>query len=413
MDLTEMNMNSGDAVAIEARAGLFDKCLQFTKADELKAVGLYPYLRVIESGQDTEVRVDGRKMLMLGSNSYLELTSHPHVKGRAMEAIEQYGTGCAGSRFLNGTLPIHVELESRLAGLVGKESSLVFPTGFQTNTGVISTLVQRGDYVLSDKLNHACIVDGIALSQGSAIRYNHSDMKDLKEKLSRLPESAGKLIVTDGVFSMEGDICKLPEIVSLAKAYGAQVMVDDAHGLGVLGPGGAGTAAHFGLTRDVDLIMGTFSKSLSAIGGFIAGGERVINYLMHHSRPFIFSASASPSSVAAVLGALDVMAQELHRMEQLWHNARFMKEGLDALGFDTGHSETPIIPIVVDGLEKCFAMWRFMDEEGIFINPVAPPAVPPGRCLIRISVTAGHTEEQLSWALGKFAEAGRRFGIVS
>lgn len=414
MSLTHTGFAPMDTCAgTDERAGLFDKCAQFTKADELKAVGLYPYLRVIESGQGTEVRVDGRKMLMLGSNSYLELTSHPHVKRRAMEAIELFGTGCAGSRFLNGTLPIHVELETRLAGLVNKESSLVFPTGFQTNTGVISTLVQRGDYVLSDKLNHACIVDGIALSQGSVVRYSHSDMKDLKAKLARLPESAGKLIVTDGVFSMEGDICKLPEIVSLAKTYGAQVMVDDAHGLGVLGPGGAGTAAHFGLSDDVDLIMGTFSKSLSAIGGFIAGRERVINYLMHHSRPFIFSASASPASVAAVLGALDVMEQEPQRQEQLWNNARFMKEGLDALGFDTGHSETPIIPIVVDGLEKCFAMWRFMDEEGIFINPVVPPAVPPGRCLIRISVTAGHTEEQLSWALGKFAEAGRRFGIVS
>ena len=405
-----------DGVAVTAkpanRPDLFDKCLQFTRADDLKALGNYPYHRVIENGQDTEVIVNGRKMLMLGSNSYLELTTHPRVKARAIEAIQQYGTGCAGSRFLNGTLPIHLELEERLAELVGKEAALVFPTGFQTNTGVISTLVQSGEYILSDKLNHACIVDGCMLSPGKLVRYNHNDMRDLKEKLSRLPADAGILIVTDGVFSMEGDICKLPEIVRLAKQYGAKVMVDDAHGLGVLGAGGAGTAAHFGLTSGVDLIMGTFSKSLSAIGGFIASSERVINYLKHNSRPFIFSASAAPASVAAVLGALDVMQEEPERFHRLWENAKFLKSGLDDLGFDTGQTETPIIPVLLGDFDLCFQVWQFLQDEGIFVNPIVPPGVPPDRCMIRLSVTAGHTREQLTWALEKFAEAGRRFGMM-
>jgi len=406
-----------DAEAVKAKGGrltaLYGRCVQFTRADEYKALGSYPYHRVIENGQDTEVQVNGRKMLMLGSNSYLELTSHPWVKARAIEAIQKYGSGCAGSRFLNGTLPIHLELERRLADLVGKDAALVFPTGFQTNTGVISCLVQRGQYILSDKLNHASIVDGSQLSQAKVVRYNHSDMGDLEKKLARLPEAAGKLIVTDGVFSMEGDICKLPDIVRLSKVYGADVMIDDAHGTGVLAAGGAGTAAHFGLTDDVDVIMGTFSKSLAAIGGFVASSERVINYLKHNSRPFIFSASAAPASVAAVLAALDVIEEEPERLQRMWDNARFMKRGLDELGLDTGHSETPIIPVVFGDFERCMDVWKFIEEQGIFVNPIVPPAVPPGRCLIRISVTAGHTREQLSWALEKFAEAGHRFGLTA
>jgi 8-amino-7-oxononanoate synthase len=394
------------------RSSIFDKCLGYTQADDTKALGIYPYFRVIETGQDTEVVVDGRKMLMLGSNSYLELTTHPKVKERAIDAIRQYGTGCAGSRFLNGTLPIHLELERRLAALVGKEAALVFSTGYQTNTGVISCLVQGGEYILSDKLNHACIVDGAQLSAGTMIRYHHNDMRDLERRLAGLPVSAGKLIISDGVFSMEGDICELPGMVRLAHKYGAQVMLDDAHAIGALGPGGAGTAAHFDLTEHVDLIMGTFSKSLAAIGGFIASSERVINYLKHHSRPFIFSASPAPASVAAVLAALDIMHDEPERIERLWENARFMKEGLDALGFDTGASQTPVIPIVVGELERCFKVWRWLHDQGIFINPVAPPAVPPGRTLVRLSLTAGHTRQQLSWALDKLAEAGRKFGLL-
>ncbi len=394
------------------RDSLFEKCAKFTKADELRDLGLYPYFRLIETGQNTEVMVNGRKMLMLGSNSYLELTTHPKVKERAIEAIRQYGTGCAGSRFLNGTLPIHLELERRLASFLGKEAALVYPTGFQTNTGVISTLVHKGEYVLSDKLNHACIVDGCLLSFGRMVRYEHNDMADLEVQLADLPAEAGKLIVTDGVFSMEGDICRLPDIVRLARQYGAQVMVDDAHGIGVLGPGGAGTAAHFGLTEDTDLIMGTFSKSLAAIGGFIAASRSVVEYLKHHSRPFVFSASAAPASVAAVLGALDVMREEPERIARLWENARFMTRALRELGFDTGKSETPIIPIVVGELELCFQVWRWLHDEGVFINPVVPPAVPPGRAMIRLSVTAGHTREQLQWALDKLGEAGRKFGLL-
>ncbi len=389
---------------------LFEKCVRFTRADDLKAMGNYPYHRVIENGQDTEVLIGGKRMLMLGTNSYLELTTHPHVKARAIEAIQKYGTGCSGSRFLNGTLPIHLEVEARLAKLVGKEAALIFPTGFQTNTGVISTLVHRGQYILSDKINHASIVDGCQIAQGKMLRYNHSDMKDLERQLAKLPEHAGKLIVTDGIFSMEGDICKLPEIVRLAKQYNAQVMVDDAHSTGVLGPGGAGTAAHFGLTDDVDLIMGTFSKSFAAIGGFVASSERVINYLKHCARPYMFSASAAPASVAAVLGALEVMEQEPERLDHLWENARFMKEGLEKLGFDTGTSESPIIPVFLGDLERCFQVWQFIEKEGIFVNPVVPPAVPEGRCLLRISVTAGHTHKQLRGALDSFGKAARRFG---
>jgi 8-amino-7-oxononanoate synthase len=399
-------------VAERNRPNIFDKCLRYTQADDTKALGIYPYFRLIETGQDTEVVVDGHKMLMLGSNSYLELTTHPKVKERAIEAIRRYGTGCAGSRFLNGTLPIHLELEQRLAELVGKEAALVYSTGYQTNTGVISCLVQRGEYILSDKLNHACIVDGAQLSSGTMVRYNHNDMRDLERRLDEVPASAGKLVVSDGVFSMEGDICKLPDMVRLARKYGAQVMLDDAHAIGVLGPGGAGTAAHFDLTDEVDLIMGTFSKSLAAIGGFIASSERVINYLKHHSRPFIFSASAAPASVAAVLAALDIMRDEPERIERLWENARFMKQGLDALGFDTGASQTPVIPIVVGDLERCFQVWRWLHDEGVFINPVVPPAVPPGRTQVRISLTAGHTRQQLTWALDKLAQAGRKFGLI-
>jgi 8-amino-7-oxononanoate synthase len=394
------------------RPNIFSKCARYTLADETKALGIYPYFRLVDTGQDTEVVVEGRKMLMLGSNSYLELTTHPKVKERAIDAIRRYGTGCAGSRFLNGTLPIHLELEQRLAELVGKEAALVYSTGYQTNTGVISCLVGRGEYVLSDKLNHACIVDGALLSSGTMVRYNHNDMDDLERRLAELPASAGKLIVSDGVFSMEGDICDLPGMVRLARQYGAQVMMDDAHAIGVLGPGGAGTAAHFGLTADVDLIMGTFSKSLAAIGGFIASTERVINYIKHHSRPFIFSASAAPASVAAVLAALDVMRDEPERIERLRENARFMKTELDALGFDTGSSQSPVIPIVVGELERCFKVWRWLSEQGIFVNPVVPPAVPPVRTMVRLSLTAGHTRQQLVWALDKLAEAGRKFGLI-
>ena len=392
--------------------GILDKCAAFTRADELKALGLYPYLRVIETGQATEVSVNGHPMLMLGSNSYLELTSHPHVKARAVEAIQRYGTGCAGSRVLNGTLPIHLELERRLAALVGKEAALVFPTGFQTNQGVVSSLVQRGEHIVADKYIHACILDGAGLSSGTLHRFNHNDMEDLEATLSGLPAGAPALVITEGVFSMEGDVCNLPEIVRLAKAHGAQVMLDDAHGLGVFGPGGSGTVAHFGLTDEVDLIMGTFSKSLGAIGGFIAGTERVINYFMHHARPFLFSASASPASVGAVLGALEVMEAEPERIRRLWENTRFLKQGLVDLGFDTGASASPVIPVVIGDFERCLQAWRLLQDKGIFVNPVVPPGVPAHRSLIRISVTAGHTRAQLTHALEVFEAVGLQLHIL-
>ena len=393
-------------------ANLFDPCTAFTRADELKELGLYPYRRVIETGQGPEVQVNGRRMLMLGSNSYLELTTHPRVKARAAAALEQYGSGCAGSRFLNGTLPIHLELEQRLADLVGKEAALVFPTGFQTNTGVVACLIHPGDQVLVDKCVHACVMDGCALAPGTLLRFNHNDMKDLEEKLARIEASANKLIISDGIFSMEGDLCDLPGIIRLARTYGAQVMLDDAHGIGVLGPGGRGTAAHFGLTADTDLIMGTFSKSLAAVGGFIAGPERVINYVMHNARPFVFSASAAPASSAAVLAALEVRAEEPERFQRLWDNARLLKAGLDRLGFNTGGSASPIIPIVVGDWQRCLEVWRFLHERDLFVNPVLPPAVPPHRCMLRVSVTAGHTRQQLHWALDRFEQAGRRFGLL-
>ncbi len=393
------------------RASVLDKCAAFTRADELKAAGLYPYLRVIETGQATEVEVDGRPMLMLGSNSYLELTSHPHVKARATRAIEQFGTGCAGSRVLNGTLPLHVELERKLAALVGKAAALVFPTGFQTNQGVVSSLVQRGEHIVADKYIHACILDGAGLSPGHFHRFEHNDTASLEAILAGLPPGAPALVITEGVFSMEGDVCPLPDLVRVSKAYGAQILLDDAHGLGVFGPGGSGTVAHFGLTGEVDLIMGTFSKSLGAIGGFIAGSERVVNYLMHNARPFLFSASASPASVGAVLGALEVMEAEPERIQRLWENARFLKQGLVAQGFDTGLSASPVIPVIVGEFERCLMAWRRLQDLGIFVNPVVPPGVPPQRSLIRISVTAGHTRAQLTRALEAFDQVGHELGI--
>ncbi|MBP7147880.1 MAG: aminotransferase class I/II-fold pyridoxal phosphate-dependent enzyme [Acidobacteria bacterium] len=391
---------------------LFEKCRNFTKADELKAVGLYPYFRLVETGQDTEVRVDGHPVLMLGSNSYLGLTNHPHVKRRAIEALEQFGTGCAGSRFLNGTLPIHLELEERLAALVGKPAALVFSTGYQTNLGTISALVLKGDVTVCDKLDHACIIDGGLLAPGEMLRYRHNDTEHLAAILRDLPAGSGRLVVTDGVFSMEGDICRLPEIVRIAREHDAQVLVDDAHGIGVLGPRGAGTAAHFGLTDETDLIMGTFSKSLASTGGFIAAERDVINYLKHHSRAFIFSAAAPPAAVGAVLGALDVMEREPERFDRLWENTRFLKSSLDALGFQTGPSETPIIPVLAGELEQCFAVCGWLHDRGVFINPVVPPAVPPGRTLIRLSVTAGHTRAQLERAVDTIEKAGRHFGLI-
>jgi 8-amino-7-oxononanoate synthase len=391
---------------------LLRKARDFKTADQLRKIGLYPYFRTISSAQDTEVMIEGKKVLMLGSNSYLGLTNHPKIKAAAQAAVEKYGTGCAGSRFLNGTLDIHLELEEVLAKLVNKEAALLYSTGFQVNLGVISALVGKGEYVLGDKSNHASIVEGCLVSQGKFLRFAHRDMAALESRLQKLEPEAGKLIVADGVFSMEGDIIPLPELCRIAGEYGAAVMLDDAHAIGVLGKNGAGTASHFGLTEQVHLIMGTFSKSLASLGGFIASDAETIDYLKHHSRPLIFSASMSPANVAAVLAAVEIMKQEPERLAQLWRNTHRMKQGLRDLGFNLGDSETPILPVYCRDLMLAFKLCKRLQEEGLFVNPVVSPAVAPGQELIRISLMATHTDRQVDFALDKLGKVGKEFGLI-
>jgi len=395
-----------------APCALLEKARNFQTANQLRELGLYPYFRTISSAQDTEVLIEGKKVLMLGSNSYLGLTNHPQIKAAAQAAVAKYGTGCAGSRFLNGTLDIHLELEAALAKLVNKEAVLLYSTGFQVNLGVISALVGKGEYVLGDKSNHASIVEGCLLSQGKFLRFSHKDMVALESRLRKVEPEAGKLIVVDGVFSMEGDIIQLPELCRIAGEYGAAVMVDDAHAIGVLGKSGAGTASHFGLTDQVHLIMGTFSKSLASLGGFIAADTQTIDFLKHHSRPLIFSASMSPANAAAVLAALKIMTQEPERNAQLWRNTRRMKEGLRSLGFDLGDSETPILPVYCRDLMVAFKVCKRLQEEGLFVNPVVSPAVAPGQELIRISLMATHTDQQVDFALDKLGKVGREFSLI-
>jgi len=390
---------------------LYDKCTSFTEAKILEEQGFYPYFRIISSEQDTEVIVNGKKTLMLGSNSYLGLTNHPKVVEAAKKALEKYGTGCAGSRFLNGTLDIHIELEERLADLVGMDSALAYSTGYQANLGVLSTIVGRGEYLITDKLDHASIIDGCRLSWGKMLRFNHNDMDDLERVLQSVEESP-KLIVVDGVFSMEGDIANLPQIVHLAEKYNSQVMVDDAHSIGVLGKNGSGTSNHFGLTDKTDIIMGTFSKSLASVGGFIAGNEVLMHYLKHFSRPLIFSASLPPASAATVIAAIDIMQSEPERIDRLWEITRYMQDGFKDLGYDIGVSCTPIIPLHVGELMTAFKMWRMLADDGVFINPVIPPATAPNDCLIRTSFMATHTDEQLDLALDKFKKVGKKLGVI-
>jgi 8-amino-7-oxononanoate synthase len=402
----------GQAVAPVNGLPLLEKVRTFRNAAEVRASGLYPYFRTISSAQDTEVIIDGKKVLMLGSNSYLGLTNHPKIKEAAQAAVQKYGTGCAGSRFLNGTLQIHLELEEALARWINKESVLLYSTGFQVNLGVISALVGRDEYVLADKSNHASIVDGCLLSQGEFIRFPHLDMAALENRLRKLPPGAGKLIVVDGVFSMEGDIIPLPELCRLARKYQAAVMVDDAHGIGVLGRQGTGTVSHFGLTDDVQLITGTFSKSLASLGGFIASDFETIDYLKHHSRALIFSASMSPANAAAVLAALDIMIKEPQRISNLWHNTDRMKRGLKSLGFDLGESASPILPVYVRDLMLTFQFCKRLEQEGVFVNPVVSPGVLPGREIIRISLMATHTDRQIDFALEKLGEVGKELGLI-
>ncbi len=393
------------------KVSFFDKCRSYDEPDRLIAAGVFPYFRVIESAQDPEVRFQGRNLVMLGSNNYLGLTNHPKVKEAAAQAVARYGTGCAGSRFLNGTLGIHLELEEKLARFMGKEAAVTFSTGFQVNLGAIACLVERGDVVYLDKQDHACIIDGARLSFGITKKFAHNDAADLR----RLMEDGGRkgrLIVVDGVFSMEGDIASLPDIVDVAQRFGAGVMVDDAHGLGVLGKLGRGTAEHFGLEDDVDLIMGTFSKSLASIGGFICGDADLIHFIKHRARTLIFSAAPPPASVAAASAAVDVIEKEPDRRERLWKNTRFMMEGLKGLGFDTGSSETPVIPIIVGDDMRAFGMAKRLEEEGVFVNPVVSPATPKGRALLRTSYMATHTEEHLSRALDALEKVGREFRVI-
>lgn len=391
---------------------LQSKLSQYNLPQQVMAAGIYPYFRVIESDQDTEVLINGRKVLMFGSNSYLGLTCHPKVKEAAKNAIDKYGTGCAGSRFLNGTLDIHIELEEKLARLVNKEAALCYSTGFQVNQGVISCLTGRTDYVILDELDHASIIDGSRLTFARVLKFAHNNMSDLESKLKRCEPDKIKLIVVDGIFSMEGDITNLPEIVRLAQKYDASVMVDDAHSLGVLGVKGSGTASHFNLTDKVDLIMGTFSKSLASIGGFIAADKDVINYIKHNSRSLIFSASMTPSSAASVLAAIEIMETEPERIQHLWDLTRYAQKRFKSMGFDTGKSESPIIPLFIRDDMKALKMTRMLLDEGIFVNPVVSPAVPKEDCLIRFSLMATHTFEQVDTAIEKITSVACQLGVL-
>ena len=391
---------------------LQEKLAKYDIPQKAMAAGIYPYFRTIESDQDTEVIISGKKVLMFGSNAYLGLTNHPKVKEAAIEAIKKYGTGCAGSRFLNGTLDLHVQLEKRLAEFVGKEEAIIYSTGFQVNLGVVSCLTGREDYILWDELDHASIIEGHRLSFSTKLKYKHNDMDSLEKQLQKCEPDKIKLIVTDGVFSMEGDVAKLPEIVALAKKYNASVMVDEAHGIGVLGKQGRGTCNHFGVTEDVDLIMGTFSKSFASIGGFIASDKETINYLRHNSRSYIFSASNTPSATAAAGAALDIMLNEPERIEHLWKLTNYALEGFRAMGCEIGHTSTPIIPLYIRDNDKTFMVVRDLFDAGIFVNPVVSPAVRSEDSLIRYSLMATHTFDQIDESIEKISKAARMLEII-
>lgn len=403
------------AVAAPARerASILEKAYRYTVPDEIKAAGVWTYFRVLESGQDPIVTLNGREMVMLGSNNYLGLTSHPKVKEGAIAAVRKYGAGCAGSRFLNGTLDIHVELEERLAAFMRKPACITFSTGFLANLGVVGTLPTKGDAIYLDRQDHACIYDGARLAVGADIRkFKHNDPEDLVRMLNAHQDKAGRLLVVDGVFSMEGDIAPVPAYADICSEYGMAFMIDDAHGIGVLGKTGRGTAEHFGHEDRTDLIMGTFSKSLAAIGGFVVGETDVIKFLQHKARALIFTAAPPPASVGAVLAALDIIEAEPERRQHLWDNTRFMMTSLRAIGFDCGESETPIIPIVVGEDYLAFKMAKRLEEEGVFVCPVVSPACPPGRGLIRTSYMATHRREHLTRALEAFQKVGRELGLV-
>ncbi|KGN74366.1 2-amino-3-ketobutyrate CoA ligase [Porphyromonas macacae] len=388
------------------------KLARYTAPQEAQDAGIYPYFRCIESEQDTEVVISGRKVLMFGSNAYLGLTNHPKVIEAAVQATKKYGTGCGGSRFLNGTLDTHMQLEERLAKFVGKEEAIVFSTGFQVNLGVVSCLTGREDYIIWDELNHASIIDGMRLSVSNKLKFKHNDMQALERRLQQCDQNKIKLIVVDGVFSMEGDLCNLPEIVALADYYNASIMVDEAHGIGIMGDHGRGVCNHFGLTDQVDLIMGTFSKSLASLGGFVAADKETINYLRHHARSYIFSASCTPASTAAADAALTIMLNEPERLESLRKKTEYCLNVLRNLGFEIGNTSTPIIPLFIRDNDLTFQITHDLFEEGLFVNPVVAPAVAPGSTLIRFSLMATHTYKQLDYGIDKLAKVFRKYNLI-
>jgi 8-amino-7-oxononanoate synthase len=391
---------------------LFDKCYEFTRAEEAQQMGVYPYFTPIQQVNGNKVKIDGKDVIMVGSNNYLGLIDHPKVMEAAKKAVDKYGVATCGSRFLNGTLDIHVELEQRLSRFMKKESALAFSTGFQTNQGIISTLVQKDEAIISDEMVHASIIDACRLSYGTVYKFKHNDMDDLEKVLSSLSREMGKLIVVDGVFSMEGDLADLPGIVKLAKKYKAKIMVDDAHGIGVMGEHGRGTCEHFGVEEDIDIIMGTFSKSFASLGGFVAGEKKVISYIKHFARSLIFSASITPASVATVIANLDIIESEPERRVRLWEITKKMRDGFQSMGYETGPTQSAVIPVVIGDDEKAFMLWKILREKGIFTNPVIFPAVPKGHALIRTSYSATHTEEEVDTVLKSFEECGKGLGII-
>ena len=391
---------------------LFDKCYKFTRAEEAQQMGIYPYFTPIQQINGNKVKIDGKDVIMVGSNNYLGLIDHPKVMKAAKEAVDKYGVATCGSRFLNGTLDIHVELEERLSQFMKKESALAFSTGFQTNQGIISTLVQKDEAIISDEMVHASIIDASRLSYGTVYKFKHNDMDYLEKVLSSLSKEMGKLIVVDGVFSMEGDLADLPGIVKLAKKYKAKIMVDDAHGIGVMGEHGRGTCEHFGVEEDIDIIMGTFSKSFASLGGFVAGEKKVISYIKHFARSLIFSASITPASVATVIANLDIIESEPERRVRLWEITKKMRDGFQSMGYETGPTQSAVIPVMIGDDEKAFMLWKILREKGIFTNPVIFPAVPKDHALIRTSYSATHTEEELDTVLKLFEECGKGLGII-
>lgn len=394
---------------------LFKKCYEFTRADDIKALGFYPYFRPIEENEGPVVQIEGRKIVMAGSNNYLGLTAHPKVKEAALKAVQKYGTGCSGSRYLTGTLDLHIELEQRLAKFFGTEAVLLYSTGYQTAQGIIPTLVQRGEYVVSDKDNHACIVAGQMMARGATaelVRYKHNDMADLERVLQKIPIEAGKLIVSDGVFSTGGEIVDLPKLVEISKKYNGKILIDDAHSVGVIGKGGRGTASEFNLEKDVDLTMGTFSKTFASLGGFVAGAERVINYLKHHSSALIFSASPTPAAVAAALAALDILEEEPWRVEKLISNANKVRKALSEAGFNIIDGRTAIVPVIVGDDSLAFQMWRKLYDAGVFVNVFISPGVPQGRQMMRTSYMSTHEDEHLEYIIDTFKKIGKEIGLI-